>query len=74
MRLLVPLADSTTPDAAPHWHLTFAVEDTDATAARAAELGGEVVAAPTDLPWVRLAVLRDPQGAAFTISKFQPPE
>ena len=70
---LVPLADSTTPDAAPHWHVTFAVKDADATAARAAELGGAVVAAPADLPWVRLAVLHDPQGAVFTISAFRPP-
>jgi predicted enzyme related to lactoylglutathione lyase len=71
---LVPLAQSTTPDAAPHWHVTFAVDDADATAARAAELGGEVVAAPTDMPWVRIAVLRDPQGATFAINKFQPPQ
>jgi hypothetical protein len=33
-----------------------------------------VVAAPTDMPWVRIAVLRDPQGATFTINGFQPPE
>lgn len=69
---LVPLEQSTTPDAAPHWHVTFAVADADATAARAAELGGEVAAPPTDMPWVRIALLRDPQGAAFTISRFQP--
>lgn len=70
---LVPLERSTTPDAAPHWHVTFAVDDADAVAARAAELGGEVVSEPTDMPWVRISVLRDPQGAAFTISRFQPP-
>ncbi|HEY1853794.1 MAG TPA: VOC family protein [Solirubrobacterales bacterium] len=71
---LVPLERSSTPDAAPHWHVTFAVDDADATAARAAKLGGEVVSSPTDMPWVRIAVLRDPQGATFTISKFQPPQ
>jgi len=71
---LVPLEHSTTPDAAPHWHVTFSVDDADATAARAAELGGEVALPPTDMPWVRLAVLRDPQGAEFTVSQFQPPE
>lgn len=70
---LVRLDGSTTPDAAPHWHVTFAVEDADATAARAAQLGGEVAVPPTDMPWVRIAVLRDPQGAAFTVNQFQPP-
>lgn len=71
---LVPVEQSTTPDAAPHWHVTFAVDDADATAARAAELGGAVAVPPTDMPWVRIAVLRDPQGAVFTVSKLQPPQ
>src|SRR3954452_18552637 len=30
----------------PHWSVTFAVDDTDAIAARAAELGGQVVVPP----------------------------
>jgi predicted enzyme related to lactoylglutathione lyase len=71
---LVPLERSTTPAAPPHWHVTFAVADADATATRAVELGGEVLAPPTDMPWVRIALLRDPQGAVFTISRFQPPQ
>jgi len=41
---------------------------------RAAELGGEVVVPPFDVPPVRLAVLSDPQGAVFTVSKFSMPE
>jgi len=55
-----------------HWSVTFAVADADATAARAAELGGSVVVAPFDAPWVRLAVLSDPQGAMFVASRFAP--
>ncbi len=55
-----------------HWSVTFAVADADATAARAAELGGQVLAGPFDAPWVRMAVLADPQGAVFTASKFVP--
>jgi uncharacterized protein len=54
------------------WGVTFAVEDADAIAARAAELGGSVIAPPADGPWVRMAVLADPQGAIFTASKFVP--
>ncbi|MCC6418964.1 MAG: VOC family protein [Gemmataceae bacterium] len=56
----------------PSWGVTFAVEDADAVAAKAAELGGTVVAAPFDAPWVRVTVIADPQGAIFTASKFVP--
>jgi uncharacterized protein len=68
---VVPLADDRA-DVAPHWGLTFAVDDADAIAARAAELGGTVVVAPFDAPWVRMTIIRDPQGATFTASKFVP--
>ena len=55
-----------------HWSLTFAVDDADATARRAQELGGQVVVPPVDAPWVRMTVISDPQGATFTASKFVP--
>jgi predicted enzyme related to lactoylglutathione lyase len=57
----------------PHWALTLATGDADATATRARELGATVVQEPIDLPWVRLTVLADPQGAVFTASQFKPP-
>jgi uncharacterized protein len=60
------------PDVPAHWGVTFAVEDADAIATRAAELGGTVVVPPFDAPWVRMAVIVDPQGATFTASKFVP--
>ena len=60
------------PDTAPHWSVTFAVDDADAIAQRAVELGGSVLVAPFDAPWVRTTVLRDPQGATFIASKFVP--
>jgi hypothetical protein len=60
------------PDVTPHWGLTFAVDDADAIAARAADLGGKVVAPPFDAPWVRMTIITDPQGATFTASKFVP--
>ena len=60
------------PDVPPHWNVTFAVDDADATAAKAAELGGTVVVPPFDAPWVRMTVLTDPQGATFIASKFVP--
>jgi hypothetical protein len=52
--------------------VTFGVTDADATAAKAAELGGRVILPPFDAPWVRMAVIADPQGATFIASQFVP--
>jgi len=68
---IVPLADDQ-PDVPAHWNVTFAVDDADATAAKAKELGGTVIVPPFDAPWVRMAVLADPAGASFIASKFVP--
>jgi predicted enzyme related to lactoylglutathione lyase len=61
-----------TPDDQPHWGVIIAVDDADAIAARATELGGTVVVPPFDAPWVRMTIINDPQGATFTASKFVP--
>ena len=55
-----------------HWGVQFSTDDADLTAAKAAELGGEVLTPPTDVPWARITVLNDPQGATFTASKYTP--
>ena len=60
-------------DTPPHWSVTFSVDDADAIADRTARLGGTVLVAPVDAPWVRMTVIRDPQGAVFTASRFMPP-
>jgi predicted enzyme related to lactoylglutathione lyase len=60
------------PDTPPHWSVTFGVDDADAVAAKATELGGTVIVAPFDAPWSRLTVVADPQGATFIASKFVP--
>jgi predicted enzyme related to lactoylglutathione lyase len=65
----IPAGDSET---SAHWSVTFGVDDADAIAARAVELGGKVVSEPADGPWVRSAVLQDPQGAQFVASQFVP--
>ena len=66
---LNPIAadDSETP---AHWSVTFGVDDVHATAAKAVDLGGEVLEGPVDVPWSRLALIGDPQGATFIASQF----
>jgi predicted enzyme related to lactoylglutathione lyase len=79
---IVPIGDDQ-PDVRPHWGVTFAVDDADAIAEKAAEgdralirphslLGGKVIVSPMDAPWVRTTVIADPQGAIFTASKYVP--
>ena len=53
------------PDVPAHWLCYVSVADVDATLARAAAVGGKVLAAPFDVEPGRLAVLADPQGAVF---------
>jgi hypothetical protein len=60
--------DATIPaDVPAHWRVYFAVADADATVARATELGGTVYVPPLDIPQGRMAMLADPQGAAFNV-------
>ena len=52
----------------PHWNLYVAVEDADAAAARALELGGTLPAGVFDVfTNGRMAVVIDPTGAAFCL-------
>ncbi|HVF14892.1 MAG TPA: VOC family protein [Acidimicrobiales bacterium] len=70
---MMPMSAHQHPDDIPaHWSVTFSVADTDAIAARVAELGGQVVTPPFDVGMVRVAVISDPQGAVFTVSRFAP--
>jgi predicted enzyme related to lactoylglutathione lyase len=63
----IPANDSSTP---ANWGVTFAVDDADAIAKKAKKLGADIVAGPLDAPWVRMAVIKDPQGATFVASQF----
>lgn len=59
----------------PHWLVYFAVADTDATVARATELGAKSCMPPMDVPGVgRMAAFMDPQGAAFAVIKLDNPQ
>jgi uncharacterized protein len=66
---MMPLSGGNGDGPKPHWSVDFWVADVDATAGRAAELGGTVVVPPYDIPGFRQAVLTDPEGAAFSATQ-----
>jgi uncharacterized protein len=63
------------PGEAPaFWNVSFSVADTDATVAKANELGGQVIMPAMDMTGVgRIAGLMDPYGAVFSIGQLAPP-
>ncbi|MFE4107159.1 VOC family protein [Almyronema epifaneia] len=66
------------PDApsgfAPQWGVYITVNDVDATAKQAAELGGKVCLEPMNIPDVgRFAMIQDPQGATLSIISYNSP-
>jgi predicted enzyme related to lactoylglutathione lyase len=66
---MLPLAGENGDGPKPHWSVDFWVGDIDATAGKAAELGGSVVVPPYEIPGFRQAVLMDPEGAAFSATQ-----
>jgi predicted enzyme related to lactoylglutathione lyase len=60
------------PQAVPsHWQVSFSIDDADALAARAVELGGKAQPV-TASPFGRSALITDPHGATFSISQQTP--
>jgi predicted enzyme related to lactoylglutathione lyase len=59
------------PGEPARWHVTFSVADRDGSVATAERFGATVLASSDD-PWTKNAVVRDPQGAEFSISQFSP--
>jgi predicted enzyme related to lactoylglutathione lyase len=57
------------------WSVDFWVDDVDAAAEKAGQLGGKVVTPPYDIPAaaLRQAQLADPQGASFSVTKVTAP-
>ncbi|MEU7056105.1 VOC family protein [Streptomyces sp. NPDC046197] len=62
------IGDRYPPDMPPHWLPYFAVEDVDATTGVAVTAGARTLLEPSSVAdGPRIAVLRDPQGAAFGV-------
>lgn len=60
------------PDYGPsgaHWSVDFWVDDVHATADHAADLGGRVIVPAYEAPGFKRAVLADPHGAMFSVTK-----
>ena len=65
---LAPMREGMPEEVPAFWMTVFGTDDADATAAKAEELGGAVMAPPADIPDVgRFAVLTDPQAIAFGV-------
>ncbi len=64
---MMPKPETAPADMPPCWGVYFAVEDTDATVAKVATLGGATIVAPMDIPPGRFAVCTDSLGAVFNV-------
>ncbi len=53
--------------APPHWRSCFTVESTEAAVERVRNLGGTELRKPVEIGDGSLAIVRDPQGAVFTL-------
>lgn len=59
----------------PHWGVYVTVDDVDATAQKAVQLGGKLMVPPRDIPNVgRFCVIQDPQGATLAAITYSMPE
>lgn len=59
----------------PHWGAYITVDNVDATAKKAEELGARIIVPPMDIPKVgRFCTLSDPQGAVISIITYVPME
>ncbi len=64
----IPPAEFRNPNFPPYWVIYILVDDVDASAAKAKEMGAAIYQAPMSVENVgRVAILADPQGAAFAI-------
>jgi uncharacterized protein len=66
----IPPAVYRQPGVPPHWLAYFQVDDVDASAAKAKQMGAKLYLAPMTMEGVgRMSVIADPQGAVFAIFK-----
>lgn len=59
-------------EAPSFWLAYFTVEDVDRSYKAAIDAGAREIQAPQDYPGVRMAIVTDPQGAAFGLLQTRP--
>ncbi|RKY18423.1 MAG: VOC family protein [Planctomycetota bacterium] len=64
---MVPMLGEMWGDTPPHWMTYIRVDDTEAVAKQATELGANICVPPTETPDGTFAVITDPTGAVFSI-------
>ena len=57
-------------EAPPHWGTYLTVDNVDAVAQKAQQLGAKILVPPTDVPDARFCVFEDPQGAVLSVIKY----
>lgn len=68
---MMKLPSTVPPGTPPHWMAYVTVEDVDAVARKAEELGGRVLVPPTDIPDVgRFCTFQDPHGAVLSAIQY----
>jgi uncharacterized protein len=65
--------ENSPPGTPSHWMTYFAIDDTDSTVDALIRADGSVLVPPFDMMAGRMAVVQDPQGAAFALIKPIPP-
>ena len=70
---MLPMTGDASPAETPNqWMVYFAVDDCDAAVAKVEALGGAVMMPPRDVPPGTFAVVKDPQGAVFSVIAMRP--
>jgi predicted enzyme related to lactoylglutathione lyase len=73
-REVIAVMAAASGDESPRWSADFWVGDVDAVADSAERLGGRIIAPPFDNPVGKTAVLADPSGVSFTVSRVSGPQ
>jgi predicted enzyme related to lactoylglutathione lyase len=71
---LMEMGSDMPAEAPPYWQVYLMVEDLDEAIEKTKSSGGRVVFGPQEIPVGRIAVLFDPQGAAFSLIEPDFPE
>lgn len=71
---LMEMGSDMPAEAPPYWQVYLMVEDLDEAIGKTKSSGGRVIFGPQEIPVGRIAVLFDPQGAAFSLIEPDFPE